>query len=120
MPDGPMPQGAPAPGAPPPGGGAPQGQQGQGGGVAQAIVQLDQMMLHLTQAISQNPQIGQDVKQAWQEAQSALRKAEQALVQAAGGDGGNEPDGDEGQGATTPEQGGKAGAVPMSHQSMRQ
>lgn len=112
------PQGAPAPqgGQPPQGGGDPQS---GGGGIAEAIAQVDSTVNAIAQAVAQNPKVPDEVKAAWQDALGALRKAEQALVQAAGGEGGDsEPDEDD-QGTTTMEQGGSKGAVPMSHQSMR-
>lgn len=124
MPQGgaPAPAGAPPSAAPtgqPPQGGDPQG--GPGGGVGEAIVQVDQLLNKLTQAVSQNDQLGDDVKSAFQDALSSFRGAATALVKAAGGDGSQEPDADDqgGGGAVTPEQGGAGGAVPMSHQNLR-
>lgn len=113
MPD--MPQGAPA-ASPGPGGGDAQGQQspqGGGGGIGQAIVQVDQVLNKITQAVTSNPQVGDDVKKAFQGALDSFRQASQALVKGVGGEGG-EPDEDDGGGASTPEQGASKGAVPMS------
>ncbi len=124
MPD--MPQGgAPAPAGPPaqsPPQGDPQGAPpgGGGGGIGDAIIQVDSTLNKITQAVTQNAKLGDDVKSAFQQALSAFRGAAQALVKAADGDGPDqEPDGDESGGAVTPQQGGASGAVPVSHQNMR-
>ncbi len=121
MPD--MPQGGPpaaAPGpSPAPGGGAPPPDQGDGGGIGQAIITVDQTLNKITQAVTQNPQLQDDVKKAFSDALTAFRGASQLLVKAAGGGGESEPDGDEAGGATSPEQGGAGGAVPMTHAPMR-
>jgi len=116
-----------APGGQPPQGGAPGGQPPggpQGGGIAQALVMVDQTLNKIATAVGQNQQIPDDVKAAAQDALNAYRKFENALVKAAGGEpqGQSDDDGDEGPGGpgtTTPQQGGRGGAVPMSHQSMR-
>lgn len=114
----PAPGGAPPPAAdaaPPSGGDAPP----SGGGITDAITQIDGLMLKLSSAVGKS-QLPDDVKAAWSGALKALRDAEASLVNAAGGeaDGQPEPDADD-QGATTMEQGGAKGAVPMSHQNMR-
>lgn len=127
MPD--MPQGgAPAPSGGAPAGAAPGGAPGgqpqgaaPGGGMGEAIVQVDATLNKITQTVAQS-QLPAEVKSGFQAALTAFRGASQALVKAAGGQplgGGQEPDGDEGGGAVTPQQGGSGGAMPMSHQNMR-
>ena len=92
--------------------------------MGEAIVQADGLVSKITQVISQSDKVGDDVKKLWATALTSLRAASQALVKAIGGGGGEgegEPDEDD-QGAggtTTPQQGGSAGAVPMTHASMR-
>lgn len=107
MPD--MPSGQPAASGQEPD--ADESGAGGGGGIVDAIQQSDAMVLQITQAIQQNPKLPDEVKQAWGDAQGALRKAQEALMQAVGGggDSGGAPAG----GTTTPEQG-ASGAVPMS------
>ena len=118
MPDMPQqgaPQGAPAQGDQGGAGGPPQG-----GGIADAIVQVDQTLYKITQAAQANPQVPKEVKDNAQAALSAFRTFSQSLVKAVGGeaDGQPEPDEDDAGGTTTPEQG-ASGAVPMSHANMR-
>jgi hypothetical protein len=117
MPDMPQaPGGAPA-SAPPAGGAPAPGGDSPGGGITDAIAQCDALVNKIASAVAQS-QMPDEIKSAWSDALGALRKAEQALVQAAGG-GEPEPDADDEGGATTMEQGGAKGAVPMTHQSMR-
>lgn len=102
---------------------APQGaaapEQSQGGGIAEAIQAVDQMANKIAQAVAQNDKIPDEVKADWQAAVAALRKAEESLVAAAGGEAPQgEPDADEAGGAASMEQGG-GNAVPMTHQNMR-
>ncbi len=114
MPDMPQAPGGTPPSSAPTPDGAPAG-----GGITDAIAQCDALVNKIASAVAQS-QMPDEIKSAWSDALAALRKAEQALVQAAGGeaDGQPEPDEDD-QGTTTMEQGGAKGAVPMSHQSMR-
>ncbi len=122
MPDmpqgGPPPSAGPAPGGAPPQGGPPPDQGGGGGGIGDAIIQVDQTLNKITQAVTQNPKLPDEIKKGFSDALTAFRGASQALVQAAGG-GGNEPDGDEGGGAVSPQAGGSSGAVPMTHAPMK-
>ncbi len=116
MPD--MPQ--PAPGGAPPASAPPAGAPAPGGGAGftEAITQCDALLSKISSAVAQS-KITDDVKSLGQAALAAFRQFENALLQAAGGEGGEpEPDGDEG-GPTTMEQGGAKGAMPMSHQNMR-
>ncbi len=106
-------QGAPAPQGQPPEGAAPPG---GGGGIGDAITQADGLISKITQAVTQNAKLGDDVKGAWSDALTAVRGAAQALIAAVSGGGKPEPEGDEGP--VSPEQGG-GGAVPMTHAPMR-
>ena len=72
MPD--MPQPGAAPAAPAPQGQSPQQPQ-QGGGIGEAIVQVDATLNKITQAVTQNDNVGDDVKQAFQSALEAFRGA---------------------------------------------
>ena len=106
---------SPAPGGAPPDSAPAGGDSPGGGGITEAITQADGLLNKIASAIASS-KLPDDVKSAWQAALAAVRAAETALVDAAGG---GEPAPDEAEGATTMEQGGAKGAVPMSHQNMR-
>ncbi len=90
---------------------------GEGGGIADAIAQTDAMISKITEAVTQNAQLPDEVKQAFQGAAESWKGAVQALTGAAGGGEQGPPDG--GPGAVPAEAGASGGAVPMSHQMMR-
>jgi len=104
MPDMPQPAG---PGGPPsaPPAAAPAG--APGGPYVDAINQAGQLLADAVQKSGGDPPPG---------VQAALATLSQALQEAKGG--GGEPEGDEGGGAVTPEQG-ASGAQPMTHANMR-
>lgn len=95
---------------------APQDPQGSGGGVSEVIVEVDKKLFQLTQLVSENPQVPDEVKAGLQSSLDAYRGAIDMLMQAAGGGGeapAAAPEGPQAQGVVTPEQG--AGrAVPMT------
>ncbi len=106
MPD--MPQ--PAAGGPPPAGAPPAAAPAgaaPGGPYVDAINQAGQLLAEAVQKAGGEPPKG---------VQAALMALSQALQEAQGG--GGEPEGDEGGGTTTPEQG-ASGAQPMTHANMR-
>lgn len=91
-------QEAPAEGAAP---------QSQGGGIAEAFVDVDGKLSKLVQAAQQAEQVPDEAKQAFGAALEAWRAGLQALTQAASG-------ARQAGGAASPEAGAAQGAVPMS------
>ncbi len=108
MPDAPMkpsdgPSAAPAE--------ASEGEPG-GGSISEVLVATDKSLFQINQLVSQNPQVPDEVKSAFQAALEAYRQGLTALT----GGGGSAPAGPGGpQGPATPEQG-ASGAQPMSMQ----
>lgn len=98
-----------------PAGAPPQGAPGGGGGgITEALVETDKNLAGIASVMAKNPQIPDEVKQAFQTASKAYRQGLQALTQLAGGGGdagGPQP---APGGTATPEQGGGGGAVPMT------
>ncbi len=95
---------------------------GGGAGFADTITKVDGALYKMTQFVSANEKLGDDVKGAFQTALDSFRSATQVLMAAMGGEGAVAPEEEappEGGGAVTTQQGGAGGAVPMSHQAMR-
>jgi hypothetical protein len=90
----------------------PQGEAApqEGGGIADAIVDVDGKLSQLMQAVGQNPQVPDELKQALSAAQEAYRAFAEGISSLAGGQGGGAQPG----GAATPEQGANPNAVPES------
>lgn len=90
----------------------PQAPEGAGGGgVAEKVVALDRGLSQFVAAIGQSP-VSDGVKQAFQAALEAFRGAMEGLMAEAKG--GGAPQGGGQPGTVSPEQGGAAGAMPMS------
>lgn len=93
------------------GGGAPQ--EGQGGGVAQALMDLDKTLFQVVSAVQKAP-IPDDIKAKFSTALDAYRAGLEGLT-------GGAQEGPKGQpmpGAATPEQGANPNARPMNHGGM--
>lgn len=88
--------------------GAPAAPEGGGGGVADALVALDQQLFRVVSAV-QKAQVPDDVKQAFSQALDAFRSGLEALT---GGGASSQP---QSAGAATPEQGANPNARPMNH-----
>ncbi len=117
MPDMPQP-GAQAP-VPPQAapGGAPADPAAAGGGsITDALAQVDQALAKITEAVTANPQLGDDVKQGFADALSSFRGASTAL---AGNDGGGADEQEQPSESGPVSQQGGPGAMPMSHQNMK-
>jgi hypothetical protein len=95
MPEAPIPEAPPA--------------EAQGGGAGEAIVDLDKRVGAFMQAVTQNPNVPEELKAEIASAAEALRAAIGALVDAASGGGAPPP---QAGGVVTPEQGGGR-AVPV-------
>jgi hypothetical protein len=92
--------------------------QPSGGGVVEALVGLDAQLAKITQAITQNDKVPDEIKGDFSNALQAWRSGMTKIQQLAG-DGAPEPDADEQQGAVAPEVGASRGAVPMSPAGVR-
>ena len=120
MPD--MPQGsaqppvAAAPGAQPPQDPA----QGQGGGLADAIVQIEAALKQVTEAITKDPSAPDGAKQAFSSALDAFHAAANTLSGEGSPDeeAGESPDQESAETGPVPMQSGPGG-TPMTHQNMR-
>lgn len=115
----PAPEGAPAGQEPP--------KQGGGGGIADALVGVDQGLAMIAKATAENPQVPPEAKQHFQTAREAYQAGVEILMQAAGG--GAAPQGQPQGGApqaaapspggpVAPEAGGGR-AIPMSPRGVR-
>jgi hypothetical protein len=80
--------------------------QEQGGGIVEALTGLDKGLFQITTAVTENPQVPEEAKAAFQSALQAFRKGLEMLTS-----GGGQP---APSGPVTPEQG-VSGAQPMSH-----
>src|SRR5687767_10147532 len=92
---------------------APAPQEGGGGGFAEALARFDKIGAAVTQAVTQNPQVPDELKQRAAALREEIGSFAEALVDVASQGGAQAaPAGP--RGAVSPEQGGSEGAVPMS------
>ena len=89
-------------------------QGGQGGGVADAFVEVDGKLAKLVAAAQQSEQVPPEAKEAFAAALAAFRQGIETLMAAAKGGGQAAP-----RGAVAPESGGAEGAVPESMAGVR-
>lgn len=87
----------------------------QGGGMAEALVSLDNQLAKVIQAVTQNDKVPDEIKGDFAQSLQAWRSGLEKLTQFVGGGEGEAAQG----GAVAPEAGANAGAVPMSPAGVR-